>query len=214
MPNRHTHFRLESAFLQIQKERMKDVPVINHKLHTRAIGFRHWENYQFGILITPWFMNLILLPEANNNRDRNRDKVGSIHHHQFPSGTYEFVTTFEAEIGYYQSCSLFSPMFEFANQQAAELTAKQALLAMMDEENIDIASQHPGAEIQQLWKDEWNSDKPEQNSHQSDMPANTVNNTTRASTKATSRQLLERIQEPTSRRDFLRGKIFKEESRG
>src|SRR6056297_4098139 len=42
--------------------RMRDLPFYNDSLSIEPVGFREWEGHRLGILITPWFINLILLP--------------------------------------------------------------------------------------------------------------------------------------------------------
>lgn len=229
------HRTLEATFAHIQQTRMEGVPVINNKLSVKAIGFHEWNNNQLGILITPWFMNLMLFPQAtkatgttqatamtdgydgeqsNHQEGDNKhvNKVGSIQPHAFPSGIYDFVVAYEDDIGHYQSCSLFSPMFEFEDQPSAELTAKEALAAIMDDENRDIASQSRDKEIAQIW----NGEKPAPpatdgfSSHSSsvDHAENTASKPHKPH-KLLSERIKERIDEPTSRRDFLRGNIFR-----
>jgi [NiFe] hydrogenase assembly HybE family chaperone len=206
------HSILETTFLGIQQQRMQGVPVINERLSVKAIGFHEWNKHQLGVLITPWFMNLMLFPQTRNETgDRTHNKVGSTYTHIFPSGAYDFVVGYEEDIGYYQSCSLFSPMFEFEDQQATELTAKEVLAALMNEDNIDYASQSRDHEIEQIWKGEkpapvitdgFSANGETQNSL-------TITKTEpTGSQKPLSERVKERIDEPTSRRDFLRGKIF------
>ena len=73
-----------------------------------------------GILLTPWFMNLVWLPQdagvalANEVRTLGKEKLS-------------FMVANEAGIGPYQMCSLFSPVFEFASQEAARETAQEVL---------------------------------------------------------------------------------------
>jgi len=190
--------QLEPTFQTILDERMKGVPVVNEQLAVRTIGFDQWNDYQLGILITPWFMNLMLLPSIDLQQDDV--KVGSIQTHVFPSGAYDFIVGFELGLGLYLSCSLFSPMFEFEDQYAAELTAKEALSAIMNDENTDIDSQIRDKEIVEIWAGE----KPEPDktdslfAKQDDLD------------KPEHKPLSERIKESTSRRDFLRGKVFSE----
>lgn len=193
---------LEKAFSDIQKTSMRDMPVINTQLSVKAIDFQEWGNYQLGILITPWFMNVLLIPHDDS---ASLSHIGTTQQHAFPSGSYEFVTNFEDAIGYYLSCSLFSPMFDFENQEAAELTATEALKALMQEENRDIASENPTKEIKQIWNGEIPKPIPPKNMDDSE--------TLLARDQSVPRKKLsERLNEPTSRRDFLRGKAFREES--
>lgn len=194
---------------------MCDVPLVNAKLAVKAVGFHEWSDHHLGILVTPWFMNVMLIPNTGSPAAADGAvieplKVGVTQHHVFPSGSYEFVGGFEEEFGHYQSCSLFSPMFEFADQDTAELTAKEALDAIMDSDNIDTESQNPSAEIAQIWNGEVEAPITKTNfdgslkEEYSEASANETNHDER-------RSLSERLQEPASRRDFLRGNAFRDE---
>jgi [NiFe] hydrogenase assembly HybE family chaperone len=50
---------------------------------------------------------------------------------RFPAGDFAFLGTTEAELGEYQSCPLFSPMGQFANQSEAIMTARAAMIALL-----------------------------------------------------------------------------------
>ena len=49
-------------FERIGAEQMRDLPIYNHAIDVEAIGFHPWGPGFIGVLITPWFMNLMLLP--------------------------------------------------------------------------------------------------------------------------------------------------------
>jgi len=73
-------------------------------------------------------MNLIWLPE-------NRGTLlaqGASGEHQFGGQCLTFIGADGEGIGGYESCSLFSPMFEFADQDAARQTAEQVLALLRD----------------------------------------------------------------------------------
>jgi [NiFe] hydrogenase assembly HybE family chaperone len=116
---------LETTFNEILANRMCDLPVVNAELSVQAIGFNRYNEDWLGILITPWFMNLMLLPGSNNTWGEQQH--GSKIEKHFPYGTFEFTLGSETQLGAYALCSLFSPMFQFENQAAA-LTAAQAAL--------------------------------------------------------------------------------------
>ncbi|MDD5502570.1 MAG: [NiFe]-hydrogenase assembly chaperone HybE [Candidatus Thermoplasmatota archaeon] len=119
---RHT---LETTFNEILANRMRDLPVVNAGLSVQAVGFNPFNKDWLGILITPWFMNLMLLPGADS---RWREQPpGTKIEKRFPYGVFEFTLGSEAQLGIYALCPLFSPMFQFENQAAA-LTAAQAAL--------------------------------------------------------------------------------------
>lgn len=122
--------QVERAFTQILAERMQGLPFLNPALRVEAVGFRRWEGRWLGVLITPWFMNLVLLPdeEAAWRHVRYGDSLG----YALPAGVFEFISAREPALGDYQSCSLFSPVFEFADQDGARATALAALAALFD----------------------------------------------------------------------------------
>lgn len=128
---------LEVHFRRIQRERMQGIPLLNPALEVKAVGFRCWEGRCLGVLVTPWFMNLMLLPAEGDEWEELQ--IGTKLHQSLPSGDYEFTLGEEDGIGRYQSCSLFSPMFEFADQAAALGAAEAVMLALMQPENRDGA---------------------------------------------------------------------------
>ena len=122
--------RLEAAFRAIHAQRMRDLPFINERLHVEAVGFRRWEGRWLGVLITPWFMNLVLLPDAPEHW--NPVPVRGQARYEFPAGAFDFIGGHEADCGEFQSCSLFSPVFEFGAQEVARATAEAVLAALFD----------------------------------------------------------------------------------
>lgn len=129
--------RLAAAFRHVYETRMREVPILNPALAVEAVGFAPWDAHWLGCLITPWFMNLVLLP-----RDPDRWislRPGEKRTYVFPAGTFEFIGGREEAIGEYQACSLFSPVLEFAHQEAARLVAAACLRALFDAENREQA---------------------------------------------------------------------------
>jgi [NiFe] hydrogenase assembly HybE family chaperone len=122
---------LETTFNEILDKRMRDMPVVNAELSVLAIGFNRYNEDWLGILITPWFMNLMLLPGANSTW-REQQPGTKIEKH-FPYGTFEFTLGSETQLGTYALCSLFSPMFQFENQAAALTAAHVALQGLQAE---------------------------------------------------------------------------------
>ncbi|WP_445367903.1 [NiFe]-hydrogenase assembly chaperone HybE [Methylomonas sp. BW4-1] len=120
---------LEAVFNQILTTRMRDMPVLNPVLAVRALGFNRYNADWAGVLITPWFMNLLLLPGGQS--PWLTQAPGSKFAQVFPYGSFEFTVADEAELGRYAQCSLFSPMFQFADQAAAVVAAESALQALL-----------------------------------------------------------------------------------
>ena len=52
---------LEGAFRAVYEERMQGLPFINPALSVEAVEVGPWNGHWLGVLITPWFMYLMLL---------------------------------------------------------------------------------------------------------------------------------------------------------
>ena len=74
--------RLVDTFTAIHDNRMAGLPVVNRALSVRAIGFRRHADFWFGVMLTPWFMNLMALPADDGVVEPM--KVGSKHSFRFP----------------------------------------------------------------------------------------------------------------------------------
>jgi [NiFe] hydrogenase assembly HybE family chaperone len=128
--------RLAVVF-QAVAERMRGLDFVNPALEVEAVAFGAWEDHWLGVMVTPWFMNLALLP-----RDRARWqplKIGDKRKYAFPAGVYEFIGATDPAIGDFQMCSLFSPVKEFEDQATARLVATLAREALFDAANAEPA---------------------------------------------------------------------------
>lgn len=125
--------RFEAVFREIHAARMKGVPFVNGALSVKAVGFRIHEGRVVGVLVTPWFMNIILLPAPGE--DWSGLATGTREEVEFPSGTYEFLSAERPETGPYKACSLFSPMFDFSSMLQAVETAEAVIPALLDPAN-------------------------------------------------------------------------------
>lgn len=121
---------LERAFRAIELRQMRDMPMCNPALAVEAVGWRRWGDHWLGVLITPWFMNLMLMPCVGARWQAIGER--QTRHYAFPAGVFEFIGGRDPVLGDYQACSLFSPMFEFADQAGARATALAALDALFD----------------------------------------------------------------------------------
>lgn len=136
--------RLEAAFREIHIAQMRGVPIVNDALGVKAVGFRDWNGHRLGALVTPWFLNLVLLPGPDD--DWSGLQPGAKELIEFPSGLYEFVHAQRTEVGAYKACSLFSPMFDFASMLQATETAAAALTALFDPANREDPPTRPAPE--------------------------------------------------------------------
>ncbi|ACE99702.1 HupJ protein [Rhodopseudomonas palustris TIE-1] len=112
---------------------MRDLPVFNPALDVAAIGFRALDDHAFGVIVTPWFMNLVRLPLDPATAGRSQGEVVT---RVLPVGALEFTIGQLDGIGRIESCSLFSPMFDFADQSTAEAAAEAALAAVLKPEQV------------------------------------------------------------------------------
>ncbi|BAM91824.1 hydrogenase expression/formation protein HupJ [Bradyrhizobium oligotrophicum S58] len=115
--------RLADVYREIGARAMRELPIYHDALDVEAIGFSDVDGRTLGIVITPWFMNVVT-PAVQG-------AAGSVVKIGLPAGSFEFTIGDVAGIGRIASCSLFSPMFEFEDMAAARATAEAALTALM-----------------------------------------------------------------------------------
>lgn len=121
---------LERHLCRVQRERMADVPILNPRLAVQAVDFRPCAAGWLGVMITPWFISLVLLPAEGD--DWSAQAVGSSRPQVFASGRYVFLLAEAEGVGRYQSCSLLSPVLQVADQSSALAIARAALQAVDD----------------------------------------------------------------------------------
>lgn len=118
---------LEALFRHIAATRMAGVPVLNLALDVAARGFApDGEGGLWGVLVTPWFMNLVRLPGPQ----RPPLAVGATRRCVLGDEAFDFIGAHEDGFGPFEACSLFSPMHEFSDQAAALATA-DAVVALL-----------------------------------------------------------------------------------
>lgn len=122
--------RLADAFERIHRERMLGLPILHPGLCVAVVGGRCWRGDWIGVLLTPWCMNLVLIPDANS-RDRPV-AVGSTQCIELPAGRFELIANEEAGVGPFGACSLFSPMHDFADQAGALATAEAIMTQLFE----------------------------------------------------------------------------------
>jgi [NiFe] hydrogenase assembly HybE family chaperone len=132
---------LAAAYRHIAQTRMANLPVYNHRLAVEAIGFQRHGDGWLGIVATPWFMNAVLAPAQPGAWNDIRDGIKVTR--ALPSGSYEFVAGHISGIGTILNCSLFSPMFEFEEQEAVVEAANAAMGALLDPEEASEPAAPP-----------------------------------------------------------------------
>ena len=116
---------LEAAFRRIQEERMQGIPLLNPALDVAAVGFTQWQGRWVGAMLTPWFLNLMMLPKDPDGWEPLGE--GEKRVVEMPSGDYRFAGGFEESIGPYQFVSLLSPVTDIPDQASALSTARDLI---------------------------------------------------------------------------------------
>jgi [NiFe] hydrogenase assembly HybE family chaperone len=130
---------LVTFYRRVQVERMQGIPILNPALSVEAVGFR-WgalpedapapEPVAEGVLITPWFMSLVRLPQTVQPHG---NRVARKFVRDFGSEGFEFIGAHDDAVGYHETCALFSPMDGFATQAQAVETALASLALVRPE---------------------------------------------------------------------------------
>ncbi|TNF12888.1 MAG: [NiFe]-hydrogenase assembly, chaperone, HybE [Rhodobacteraceae bacterium] len=125
--------KLTADFREIWHSKMRDVPLVNKALSVEAVGFVSYAGRGLGVLVSPWFMNLFLLPREGE--DWAALVPGAKETIEFPSGSYEFIHNVREMGGGYKACSLFSPMGDFQTQAQATDVARAIMVELFRNEN-------------------------------------------------------------------------------
>lgn len=125
---------LEAAFRRIAATRMAGLPLLQPGLAVQAVGFEPEPDdagLAWGVLITPWFMNLLRLPLMAENAQRLPEPgvaadwtVGG---HAVGCLGAEEALLGPGPLARYALCSLHSPMHHFADQARALAAAHEVL---------------------------------------------------------------------------------------
>ena len=108
---------------------MRGLPILNTALDVAAVGFRDFEEHAVGVLITPWFMNLMLLPGTAQWSDLPQGSAASV---EFPGSAIEFNVSHDEETGTLLSAALFSSVADFPDQETAAAVASEVLRRLME----------------------------------------------------------------------------------
>lgn len=119
---------LGALYQGIYERSMADVPICNAALKVEPIGFQLYDGQIIGIVVTPWFMNLVSagLPDAPLPEGRPGDRRSIA----LPVGRVEFTVGEAPGFGRLDACSLFSPMQDFEDHAAVMATAAEVLTAL------------------------------------------------------------------------------------
>jgi len=111
--------------------RMRELPFYNERLSIEAVGFRDWEDHRLGILITPWFINLILLPGEND--DWSAVEQGDQSDWHLPAETIRFTANRpeEGDEEVFLAAPVFTNVIGVPDHEAAKNIAAQVLESLL-----------------------------------------------------------------------------------
>ncbi len=110
--------------------RMRDLPFYNDSLSIEPVGFREWEGHRLGILITPWFINLILLPGEHD--DWSAVEQGDQSDWHLPSETVRFTANrSEDDEEVFLAAPVFTNVIGVPDHEAAKNIAAQVLQSLL-----------------------------------------------------------------------------------
>jgi [NiFe] hydrogenase assembly HybE family chaperone len=135
---------LTVRFRQIGDEQMRDLPFYNPNLEVEAWDFSELDETQLiGVLITPWFMNLIVLRQVPEPIDSRR--YGESQTIALPGGDRAFLYGGDPVVGALWAHSLHSPMQQFGSQMQARTEARLRLAQVLTrDERSPQALRNPG----------------------------------------------------------------------
>ena len=128
-------------YRQVYEETFRDLPIANAALDVEAVGFRPLEEHCLGVLITPWFMNLFLLPGTERWDDRPQGSACTV---EFPGGKVDFQVSHGQALGTVLSAALFSTVADFPDQEIAREVARETLRLLFDS---DAVQEEPGRRV-------------------------------------------------------------------
>lgn len=120
--------QMVDRFTHIGETAMRELPIYNHALQVEAIGFKPMAAGWLGVLITPWFINVMLLPK---HKQEATMPLGEKVTHKLISGEHDFSVGEDDELGRYDFLTLASPTLKYKSHQAACDVAQKVLAKLL-----------------------------------------------------------------------------------
>ena len=148
MPSTNPSRQVRQAFERIGAERMAGLPLLNDALAVEVVGFLDHAGQWVGVLITPWCLNLMLLPGAD---DWQPPPEGVWRMERFPGMQLQLLGGSEPGVGAYAFRSLQSPVTGYHDQDTVRAVAREVLKQLLtappaqeDAPAVDRAQPLPG----------------------------------------------------------------------
>lgn len=103
-------------FERIQDTHMRGLPILNPHMVVEVVGTRSFGQHRICVLITPWFMNLVMLPGTEEWASVDQGESFKL---DFPGESLDFNVTRDEEIGTFLSAVLFRTVTDFPDQETA-----------------------------------------------------------------------------------------------
>lgn len=144
---RHTDEALITAYRAVAAGDMSTLPGFNPRLRLEAVGFRSWEGHRIGVLIAPWFMNLVLLPGPRDDWSRLAGQESS--EWKLPAGPYQFNPCELPGVGLHLTAPLFTDLTGFPDQATARAVGVEVMRRLFEPDGADAtpALAEDGGEI-------------------------------------------------------------------
>ena len=111
-------------FEDIERRHMQGLPILNPELVVEAAEPREFGEHVIFILISPWFMNLVLLP---GTEEWDGCDSGDCIDIEFPYEALQFSVSHDDELGTFLSSVLFGSVSDFPDQASASTVANEVM---------------------------------------------------------------------------------------
>ena len=134
----------------------RDQPAVNPLLTCCAVGFFCYRGDWLGVLITPWFMDLFLLPGGGSLW--GGIPAGQRRYVELPQGAVPFTAADDPKIGLYQYSPLVAPVSTLPDMTAAVKLAQEVMRGISGEISSPVmASEIPVERLAKAANPEINS---------------------------------------------------------
>jgi [NiFe] hydrogenase assembly HybE family chaperone len=116
--------RLMAAYRKVDLN-MRSVPIYNDALTVEAVGFVPHGAGLIGMVVTPWFMNLVHLPLPGTELPENKTREVTL-----PGGKGELKGARLEGAPAFEFSHVISPMGAFGSQEYARAVAQEALRSL------------------------------------------------------------------------------------
>lgn len=116
---------LLSVYRDVVQPRMSSLPMFNEALQVEAVDFQFHQDRPCGVIITPWFMNLVVLPAEGD--DWETLSPGEDVTLSFPGGDYDCTASIVEGLGTHLALPLFTTVKDFPDHETAVRIARDIL---------------------------------------------------------------------------------------